>query len=488
MLEKTDKIIYRKIKLLKLLDMAIDDMAIDDICTIMGLSKKTIQKELTELKEDLAVLKYKVKISKRKSHYKLEKEHTCNMDTVYLSIKKKSTYFFLMRKTLIGNRIAVNNEIMYVYSPSKKHKDKKNFNLYLMKYNLELEPRSIEITGNETDIRFLYFQFFWNNYHGVEWPFDTINRHDLIQDIETCEDQFVSNMSEMEKECLLYWLAIIKIRREKNKFLVESQVELAGVSFEDSRIFEEILSTIVGGKEKKMIHVEAKYLYYYFALTTENSINSQQLITALEKKKELGIHTMVLDLIVEFKEKFIVCDSENYETVYFPLYKLYLLEIHFKGQIRDEGWGNIPDAVTSVYYENEFKLFYQDVMGKYGREIEKNNYLYERSLLIFSFFVDQKKYRPKIKMKIFSSGGKILELFLEQKFKKIVSNLEIENRNAKNVDIIVSDYSITSNTKEEIFYWSVQPTKKEWKGLLDTLMKIERNKTIGVDLVKMNLD
>lgn len=91
-------------------------------------------------------------------------------------------------------------------------------------------------------------------------------------------------------------------------------------------------------------------------------------------------------------------------------------------------------------------------------------------------------------MKIFSSGGKILELFLEQKFKKIVSNLEIENRNAKNVDIIVSDYSITSNTKEEIFYWSVQPTKKEWKGLLDTLMKIERNKTIGVDLVKMNLD
>lgn len=452
-------------------------ITIEEASNTMGLSTKTTKAELDDLKEDLEVLKCEVKISKTKNQYKLEKEYTCNMDAVYLSIKKKSSYFFLMRTAAFADGNSIKNESSYSYSASKKHKNKKNFIQYLMKYNLELEPRSLEIIGDEMDIRFLFFQFFWNNYRGVEWPFDTVNHQDLIQSIEKCEDELVRNMIEVEKECLVYWLAVITIRLRNNNFIIESQAELVGVTFEGSSIFGEILSKIidVDGKEKKILSVEAKYLYYYFILTIESSMGSQQLIIDLEKNKNLGIHHMIMKLMVEFKETFRLDESVNYQDLYIPLYKLFLLEIHFQGQLREEEWINIPDTFLSILYENEFQLFYQKMMTKHKRELGNNNYLCERSSVLFSFFIDQKIYRPRIKMKLFSSGGKILELFLEKKLKTISSNVELENRNTKNVDIIISDCLVTT-TKEQVFYWSVEPTEKEWNGLLDRLLKIEQSK------------
>lgn len=53
MLAEIDKIIYRKIQLINVLDTSSDSHTVSEITTKMGLSLKTTQKELNSLEEEL---------------------------------------------------------------------------------------------------------------------------------------------------------------------------------------------------------------------------------------------------------------------------------------------------------------------------------------------------------------------------------------------------------------------------------------------------
>ena len=53
MLAETDKLIYRKIQLLNVLETSSDSFTVSEITTKMGLSSKTTQKELDSLEEEL---------------------------------------------------------------------------------------------------------------------------------------------------------------------------------------------------------------------------------------------------------------------------------------------------------------------------------------------------------------------------------------------------------------------------------------------------
>lgn len=70
----------------------------------------------------------------------------------------------------------------------------------------------------------------------------------------------------------------------------------------------------------------------------------------------------------------------------------------------------------------------------------------------------------------------IFEYALKNKLKSLVKNIVLENEDAKNVDLVVSDCVITSGEKEPIFYWGTQPTEHEWNELETTLKGIEQCK------------
>lgn len=74
MLAETDKIIYRKIQLLKILEVSGDNLTIGEINTKMGLSLKTTRKELDSLEEDLTDFKYGIEVNKSGKFISLKKK------------------------------------------------------------------------------------------------------------------------------------------------------------------------------------------------------------------------------------------------------------------------------------------------------------------------------------------------------------------------------------------------------------------------------
>lgn len=74
MLAETDKIIYRKIQLLKVLDASNDYLKTVDLANFLDLSLKTVQKELESLIEDLKNSSYAVKLEKVGNLYRFIKK------------------------------------------------------------------------------------------------------------------------------------------------------------------------------------------------------------------------------------------------------------------------------------------------------------------------------------------------------------------------------------------------------------------------------
>lgn len=398
------------------------------------------------------------------------------MDIVYLMLKKKSNYFFLMRKSIFKNGIKLENENNYVYSSSRLYENRKRFKKYLKQYNLELESRTQNIIGNELDIRFLYFQFFWGNYRGVEWPFDTIPREEFIQEIGFYDSQLVKNMSELQKEQFLYWLAIFKIREKEGKLIGDKRFKLAKNFFKVSEDIKELMFKMCN-INKDVLSVEANYLYFIFTLTTGLSGHKQKLLECLEKDLEkFKIYRVVFNLVGQFKKKFSLDPTKDYATIYFSIYKLFLLETIYKGNFRESDFVAIPNRIVPRQYESDFSLFYSEIMVHYGRKYLVNDYLQSKLLFFLSFIINFNFYQPEIKVKLLSSSGDIFEYVVIEKIKSLANNIVLKNFDAKDVDIIISDCMVSISEKERIFYWSAQPTDQEWDDLTTTLKVIEQSK------------
>lgn len=479
MLAETDKIIYRKIQLLKLLEKSSDSLTIGEINTKMGLSLKTTQKELDSLKEDLTNFKYGIEMNTLGKFISFKKKNSFNMDLVYLTFKKKSTYFYLIKKSIVHNDMRIENESNYVYSSSKLYKDRKIFKNYLKKFHLELESGTQEIIGNEVNIRFLYFQFFWGNYRGVEWPFDSVLREEFIRDINFYDSHLVKAMSEIQKEQFLYWLVIFKMREKKNKLIEDERFILDQNFSESSEEIKKLLSKISNIKEESLC-IEANYLYFIFTLTAEFSEYKKGLLENLGKDtKYFPIQKIVFKLVSQFKQKFSIDDTKVYETIYFSIYKVFLLEIIYKGNFRESDFVAMPEIHIPKKYKSEFFLFYSEIMMQYGEEYSKNNYLLSKSSLFFSFLINFKSYQPEISVKLLSSSGDFFEYVVKNKIKSLVNNIVIEYADAKDVDLVVSDCVISTDEKGPIFYWSIQPTENEWNELKTTLKVIEQSKNVS---------
>lgn len=484
MLAETDKIIYRKIQLLKVLDASNDYLKTVDLANFLDLSLKTVQKELESLIEDLKNSSYAVKLEKVGNLYRFIKKSSVNMDLIYLDFKRESIYFYLMRKAVFRKTIKEKKEIDYFYSASHLYKNKRIFKTYLMNYGLELDLSTLSIEGNEINIRFLYFRFFWENYRGVEWPFDTIDRQELIIEIEQLDTFLFKSMTEIEKEQFLYWVAIIKIRASNDQLLIENRVKLNQVMFKDMQEFQQIVAKTIGVIEKTTLHSEAVYLYFAYTLTTESTFYKQQLLADLEKdNKNFQIHKMVRELTTKFSQKFSLNTHTNYVDVYFSIYKLFVCESIYQGSLREYESRNLFESGIIKQYEKEFALFYPEVMKNYGKKYSENRYLYQRVLFLFSTLIEESSYRPQINIKILSSGGAIEELLLTKKVQSLANNIAIKDSNAKDLDIIVSDCMVNNTENDLVFYWNLQPTEKEWEALARRIAEIEQDKELRIPLV-----
>ncbi|WP_317913362.1 helix-turn-helix domain-containing protein [Carnobacterium maltaromaticum] len=477
MLEKVDKVIHRKIKIMEILDASERGVKIEKLANVLNLSLKTVKNELSGLEIFLKENVKNVEIIKIKNKYQLMKPTIICIDLIYLSIKKESIYFYLIRATFFRKLLKKEHRYLLEYlSPSSLYKYKLQFKTHLKQNELDFNMAELTIEGSESSKRFFYFNFFWENYRGVEWPFDNISRKSLILKIEKSGNEFFNIMSEIEKESFLYWIAVIITRINDGFFFQKdafySKVKISDHVFKESPKLYELMRVLLPKTEEIHLKIEANFLYYFFSLTTEYSLSKNNILNELcEYSGEYSVAKLTGSIINKFNCSFEVREKKLID-VHFSIYKLLVYELYYPELARKLSLSYTRNYIPIKMFELEFRIFYQDFLKSW--EKKGNESLFNGLLFLFSKLIEINKYFPMISVTLLTSQGFIYKEVLENKIMNLPYNIIIKEPNTSNVNIIISDFKINKLVEAEVFYWNQKPTEKDWKVLKKKFEELQK--------------
>lgn len=214
----------RKIKLFSLLKSAPNQrIHINELEKSFSCSRKTLYSDLKELEQDLISV-YKISILKKENNefslVYVEKAQSQQLLHYYV---KKSKDFWIF------HMISKNKKISYSSLSNSLHYSQTSIFKSAVKLNKKFKPLGISclasgLIGDEKKIRHLLFESYWTLFGGIEWPFK-MKRECFLSEVKKLE-QLGLNISDLEKEKVLYWLAITSLRLSNGKSLFSMKVQV----------------------------------------------------------------------------------------------------------------------------------------------------------------------------------------------------------------------------------------------------------------------
>ncbi|TKH09826.1 HTH domain-containing protein, partial [Bacillus wiedmannii] len=214
-----EKDISRKKQLLTLLINKPGWVISKTITKQLSCSEKTIYKDIKSLSTILPA-GWNIQVKKGKG-IQLCKTTDASLQEV-LFILTKSTLQFKIIKILFFKKINSITQLSQdlFTQPSSIVQNIKKLNQNLFTYQLKCVSRPIELKGQELQIRIYYFQFFFQTYGQIQWPFqyhlDMLNQY-----LDDIENTLQIDFSIDAKQKCLYWLAIIFHRIQQGHVIIE---------------------------------------------------------------------------------------------------------------------------------------------------------------------------------------------------------------------------------------------------------------------------
>ncbi|MQS76311.1 transcriptional regulator [Lactobacillus halodurans] len=103
-------------------------------------------------------------------------------------------------------------------SKSTLNRRMSKFRAFLKNFGLKISNSTLEIKGNEKNIRWMAYYVYWYTYHGQEWPFTLIQENSIDQIIGRAGIKFDNPIVHIQ---LKYFLAISRIRLIKRNYIEE---------------------------------------------------------------------------------------------------------------------------------------------------------------------------------------------------------------------------------------------------------------------------
>jgi len=101
-------------------------------------------------------------------------------------------------------------------SKSTLNRRMSKFRAFLKNFGLKISNSTLEIKGNEKNIRWMAYYVYWYTYHGQEWPFGLIQENSIDQIIARSGITFDNPIVHFQ---LKYFLAISRIRLIKRNYI-----------------------------------------------------------------------------------------------------------------------------------------------------------------------------------------------------------------------------------------------------------------------------
>ena len=122
-------------------------------------------------------------------------------------------------------------------SKSTLNRRMSKFRAFLKNFGLKISNSTLEIKGNEKNIRWMAYYVYWYTYHAQEWSFSLIQENSIDQIIDKAGIKFDNPIVHFQ---LKYFLAISRIRLIKRNYIEE--LPYYNVVFENQSLGEDILT------------------------------------------------------------------------------------------------------------------------------------------------------------------------------------------------------------------------------------------------------
>lgn len=142
-----------------------------------------------------------------------------SIDTYRLYLVKNSIVFQAFNYGLLNvnpSFESFSNE--HFTSKSTLNRRMAKFRAFLKNFGLKISNSTLEIKGNEKNIRWMAYYVYWYTYHGQEWPFELVQEKMIDEIIDKAHVTFDNPIVHFQ---LKYFLAISRIRLIKHNYIDE---------------------------------------------------------------------------------------------------------------------------------------------------------------------------------------------------------------------------------------------------------------------------
>lgn len=466
------------------------------------------EKRYWQMNEIASSLDYKIDMVYRAvDSIKLHLEH--NIPNTGLIIKKNIGVYLHKPDDLSVNAVIekyitssfayslIDNTFKYRYLRAKPYYDQnfitkstfyiklKRFQKIVRTIGLDIETNPLQITGPEVWIREFYYQCYWRVYNGRVWPFTSISKEILIYQLNDFLQKSNTYIHPIEKEQLLYRLAVKYMRHAQKFYITEMPLENA-VPPDVVKFMKKHGTPLIGKVPMPFKDMEEKYLTIAISSSMyakASDLNSATLIRWHRQKQSLP-YKLAEIFLNEFRSYYpdITIDSSdhlwlnlinaNFYGLSLPhllVYRDIPAQINYFKEDNPSLWRNL-DTITS-------EMFHPSKVG-----IDTAPYIYfcYKYMVLITEKFDMKKYEPLLKIKLFTSqDDSVLNKLGSQLLQKLYFNLEIitnEDRPTNTADLTISDVAIDEVNPTHTFIWNFPPTQGDWVRLEERLKEIRDGK------------
>lgn len=312
-------------------------ISIDKICEITRLDRRTVDRYLDDIMVQYQTLKDSQPISFSLSRgasgeIKLDYVNYKSFQIFVVMIIEQNLTIDMMKKLLLGDKIHLltySDEHFVSLSTIKRRLSQIRHILAIYQVKIKNKGGTIEIVGDEKQIRLLAYTFFWLMYKGGVWPFQTIVKEKVTSVQQAIFGDGVDKWSFTNNEQMLTIIAINIIRYRKG-YTLNLTSDWRNNEYFDRRgeILEKISEDFLFSEEEiiflmVMILTQEKYYFNEWIRTEALAYHEKfQTPMLIATKKYFEYYSeMVYPISNEDKEKyfFFLLGNHLYSSVFNPL-------------------------------------------------------------------------------------------------------------------------------------------------------------------------
>nr|WP_315528554.1 helix-turn-helix domain-containing protein [Carnobacterium maltaromaticum] len=491
-----ERISLRKMYLLSLLDSEKRGFSIKELEQKLGHNSKTITKMVQSLKIELAPWQNSITlVTNNDRTLSLKKKASFSLETINLYYLKESFIFkacdAIFNEEFID--IATFSSANYI-SYSTLYGRLNEIKPLLEHYSIEFKANNMaSFEGEEKQIRYFFYHFYWSTHWGMEWPFQKIDKNQFCEIIKRIEGlRKTTTLYISEQESIAFWLGVITTRINLGHTI--EQVGLYNSIIDDNSAFtyfknallEEFKQLFPTISESDLLN-EIQFLYVvmysndYFEM--DDPQISETLIFSQNRTGEIfGATNHWLKVCSDFFE--VSLSAAEYGTIYANLIHLHAEIAFFKGNIsvffNDYLEVSHIQDETNDFYDSLMDYFYQKLIEnkKYKKIFINKERLLPRYKMIARKFINIDSQKNSIKVHLISVYGNKKLAYLQNLINRSNEEHLEFSEDYNNVDLIVSDrlYAGISQLNTPMIIWGEEPDENDLAEVNKVIKKISFDK------------